>query len=158
MPSSHAQFTTFFAITLALFLLARHTPSPTSTAWSASYSNRMLLSTVAIVGAGMVSTARVYLRYHTPKQVLAGASAGITIALIWFSLTSLARNQGWIDSFLDWEIVRWTRLRDLITTEDVADAGWDRWEIRRSKRKTQRGLTSSKASSRKKVRIDPKTA
>jgi dolichyldiphosphatase len=134
MPSSHAQFVAFFSIYLTLFLLVRHQPHPTNTHTPLSFTHRLLLSVAAVISAAGVAVSRVYLSYHTPKQVLAGCLAGAIIAIGWFIATTIFRKTGGLEWLLDTEVARHFRMRDLVVTEDLMDAGWARWEERRKKR------------------------
>jgi dolichyldiphosphatase len=131
MPSSHSQFVTFFSISLSLFLLLRHVPSPSTMHSPISLSERLLLSLVACLGAAAVVVSRVYLNYHTPKQVLAGCAAGAFSAVGWFLFTAYLRRYGWVDWALDTRPAEMLRMRDLVVTEDLVDAGWGRWKERR---------------------------
>ena len=126
MPSSHSQFVTFFALSLTMWLLFRHVPTSTTSYSPSTLSERVLLSLLACMGAGAVAASRVYLNYHTPKQVLVGVAAGAVFAIIWFLFTTLLRRCGVIDWALETWISRKFRFRDLITTEDIQDAGWGR--------------------------------
>jgi len=81
-----------------------------------------------------VAESRIYLNYHTPKQVFVGCAAGIICALGWFVVTSYLRHAGWIDWALDFEIARYFRIRDLVVSEDLVDAGWERWQNQKQKR------------------------
>ncbi|KAI9843786.1 MAG: hypothetical protein M1838_002473 [Thelocarpon superellum] len=136
MPSSHAQFVWYFSVSLVLFLLLRHQPTPSTTHTPTTFQMRALLSVLALVGAGAVSASRVYLNYHTPKQVLVGCAAGTGCAVAWFLFTTWVRRSGLLDVLLDLHVVRMFRVRDLIVTEDLVDAGWVRWESgRRQKRR-----------------------
>jgi len=137
MPSSHAQFVAFFSLSLSLFLIFRHKPASSTTHTPTSLPERILLSIAACVCAGIVAASRVYLNYHTPKQVLAGCCAGVSFAIFWFLFTTPLRRYGWIDWALGTSVARTLRVRDLLVTEDLADAGWVRWEM---KRKAKRGL------------------
>src|ERR1700760_191904 len=101
MPSSHSQFAAFFAISLSLFLLFRHVPTKTSSYSPTSFFERLLLSVLANLGAGSVAASRVYLNYHTPKQVCVGVAAGATFAVVWFLFTAYLRQYGWVDWTLD---------------------------------------------------------
>ena len=139
MPSSHAQFVAFFATHLALFLLLRHRPHPTAGHGALSWGVRVALSMLVAAGAVAVAASRVYLRYHTPKQVLAGAGAGVVFALGWFSATTCLRRLGVVDALLDDPWVRALRVRDLVVDEDLVEAGWLRWQDRVASR---RGFTS----------------
>jgi dolichyldiphosphatase len=127
MPSSHAQFVCFFSIYLALFLLLRHQPHPTQTYTPSPLVERVLLSLVALGSAAAVAASRVYLNYHTPKQVLVGCSAGAVLAVAWFVATTWLRRVGWLAWGLETKLARALRMRDLVTEEDLADAGWSRW-------------------------------
>lgn len=134
MPSSHAQFMTFFAVYLTLFLVFRHTPAYTGAYPYCDFLLR-LAATVGLAAAAVgVSASRVYLSYHTPKQVLAGCTAGLVCACGWFVITGMLRSSGWIDWATDLTLARLMRIRDLVVSEDLAEAGWQRWEARRLKR------------------------
>jgi dolichyldiphosphatase len=134
MPSSHAQFVSFFSVYLALFLLFRHKPHPTNTHTPTTFAERFFLSIAALGSAAAVAWSRIYLNYHTPKQVLVGCSAGAICAVAWFGLTTFLRRFGWVEWGLDLWPARLLRMRDLVVTEDLMDAGWARWETRRRKR------------------------
>lgn len=143
MPSSHSQFVSFFSVSLALFLLLRHRPSDghqssNSVPGAAIYPTykqsslleRLLLSLLALAGAASVCASRIYLSYHTPKQVMVGAVAGAIFALLWFVSTTIIRKSGWLEWSLETQLARLVRMRDLIVTEDLQDAGWARWDER----------------------------
>lgn len=131
MPSSHSQFVAFFSISLSLFLLLRHVPSRATTYSPSSFLERSLLSIVACLCAAAVVVSRVYLNYHTTKQVMVGCVAGTFSALAWFAVTTYLRRYGWIEWALDTRVAHTFRFRDLVVTEDLVDAGWERWEKRR---------------------------
>ena len=132
MPSSHSQFVAFFSISLSLFLLLRHIPSPTTTHSPTSFTERLLLSFVACLCAAAVAVSRIYLNYHTPKQVMVGSAAGVFYGVVWFLVTTYLRRHGWVEWALDTWLAELLRIRDLIVTEDLVDAGWGRWEERRN--------------------------
>jgi dolichyldiphosphatase len=134
MPSSHAQFVAYFSFSLSLFLLLRHQPHPLTTRTPLSFSIRALISLLAIACACLVATSRIYLNYHTPKQVLVGFVAGIAFAIVWFTFTSVLRRTGILHAILDTELLRMGRWRDLVVEEDLQDPGWVKWEERRHKR------------------------
>lgn len=137
MPSSHAQFVAFFSVSLTLFLLLRHNPhhpnTTSSTHVPTSLVERLALAALSLVCAGAVAQSRIYLNYHTPRQVYAGCIAGAAFAILWFGITTAARHFGLVDWALDTPIARWARMRDLVVNEDLVDAGWERWELRRRK-------------------------
>ncbi|PWY72327.1 PAP2-domain-containing protein [Aspergillus heteromorphus CBS 117.55] len=131
MPSSHAQFMVYLAIYAGLFLVFRHTPVIVRSGAALHFLVRVLLALVLCLGAGAVAGSRIYLNYHTPRQVLAGCGAGAVCAFAWFFVTRLLRVHGWIDWVLDQDIVRWFRVRDLLVSEDLVEAGWQQWEAKR---------------------------
>lgn len=136
MPSSHAQFVAYFSTFLTLFLLLRHDPHhahASSTHIPTPYWQRLALSLLSIVSAAAVAQSRIYLNYHTPRQVYAGCIAGVICGVGWFVVTSVARRYGVVDALLETPVARWLRLRDLVVNEDLVDAGWERWETRRLK-------------------------
>jgi len=106
-------------------------PRPEETHTPLPYWQRAALSVCALAGAVAVAVSRIYLSYHTPKQVLVGCLAGALFAFIWFTFTSYLRSEGWIHWALDTGIARMLRMRDLVIHEDLVDAGWARWEERR---------------------------
>ncbi|KAL1641377.1 hypothetical protein SLS58_006078 [Diplodia intermedia] len=140
MPSSHAQFVSFFSLYLALFLLFRHQPHPTHTHTPTTFAQRLALSTLALASAAAVAFSRIYLSYHTNKQVLVGCTAGAAFAVFWFAFTSWIRRSGLLGWALETGLARMARLRDLVIEEDLVDAGWARWEERR----VRRGLDGAK--------------
>jgi dolichyldiphosphatase len=132
MPSSHAQFAVFFSLYLTLFLLLRHAPHTTTPTPSPPL-ERKLLSLLALFCAGLVAWSRTYLNYHTPRQVLVGCAAGAGMAVLWFAVTGVARKTGLVRWGVDTWLARSVRVRDLVVQEDLADAGWVRWEGLRRK-------------------------
>ncbi|KAL2197415.1 PAP2 superfamily-domain-containing protein [Corynascus similis CBS 632.67] len=182
MPSSHAQFATFWAVALGLFLCVRHRPrsrlrssgagrrvvvtgrngggggdgaagepglidvyrayarggfpatSRSIEAYSHSHwtlAQRVVVSTGALLVAGLVAWSRVYLGYHSVRQVLAGCAAGTGCAGAWFAVTYLMREMGLVAWALELPPARWFRMRDLVVEEDLCQAGWEKWEEKR---------------------------
>ena len=134
MPSSHAQFVAFFSTSLTLFLLVRHNPHQphtSSTHVPTPYWQRLALSLLSIACAGAVAQSRIYLNYHTSRQVYTGVAVGSLCAVSWFIVISAARHFGLVDRLLDTPPARFLRLRDLVVHEDLVDAGWERWELRK---------------------------
>lgn len=140
MPSSHSQFVAFFSFTFLLFLLFRHTPKPSTTHRQLTFPERVAVSLLACLGAGAVAASRVYLNYHTPKQVLAGSIVGTIVAAVWFAFTRQLREHGWIEWGLDTQLARLVRVRDLVLDEDFVESGWQRYE---NKRMSQRSKTNT---------------
>ena len=148
MPSSHAQYVAFFSTFLTLFVLLRHNPHhphASSTHIPTPYRQRLALAALSLAGAGAVAQSRIYLHYHTPRQVYAGVTAGVLCAIMWFAVTSLARRYGWVEMLMETPPARWIRLRDLVVNEDLADAGWERWEMRKRKRAEVNGAAKKYA-------------
>lgn len=135
MPSSHAQFVAYFSCYITLFLLLRHKPNLSVTPNAATLFQRVAVSFLACVGASAVAVSRLYLNYHTKKQVLAGCVAGVLFSTIWFFTITFLRTSGWIDWALDLSLIRALRIRDLVVNEDLTEAGWQRWEARRELKK-----------------------
>lgn len=146
MPSSHAQFAAYFAVSAALFLLVRHSPPPPPPPRSdsgripsrihnpMSRLERAAWSALALVLAAAVAWSRVYLNYHTPRQVVAGCAAGALSAVAWFVATEVARRVGLLTWAIDLPPARWLRIRDLAVEEDPCQAGWEKWDGRRAAR------------------------
>ncbi len=150
MPSSHAQFAGYWALTIALFLLVRSAgrkpqrpagSSGSGGSSSGSSSNnssrlttaqRYALSAVAFVVAVLIAWSRVYLHYHTPRQVLAGFTAGLAIGAGWFGATAVVRQTGLLQWALQLPPAQYLRLRDLAPEEDALQAGWERWQARQA--------------------------
>ncbi|KAJ2902987.1 uncharacterized protein MKZ38_010571 [Zalerion maritima] len=97
-------------------------------------------SLLAMSIAAAVAWSRVYLNYHTPRQVLAGWCAGVACAIGWFVVTSVARQVGLWDWALEHPSLRLFRIRDLVLTEDPAQAGWEKWETLRVQRVQRKEL------------------
>ena len=145
MPSSHAQFLAFYSTSLILFLLLRHRPQAISTKsavmesfpyslFPSANAQRLLVSGIALVLAAFVALSRIYLNYHTGRQVLVGCSAGALSAVTWFVFTSWLRHTGILHFVINLELCRWLRLRDLVVEEDLVESGWREWDSR-SRRK-----------------------
>ncbi|PQE21546.1 PAP2 domain protein [Rutstroemia sp. NJR-2017a WRK4] len=135
MPSSHAQFVSFFSLSLTLFLLFRHVPKkPTPSHTPLTLVARVGLSGLALLSAGLVAWSRIYLNYHTPKQVMVGCGAGVASAIAWFVVTTAVRRSGLLTWILDLPATRLFRMRDLVVEEDLCQAGWEKWEAKQTQR------------------------
>ncbi|CAK1361271.1 putative dolichyldiphosphatase [Cercospora beticola] len=132
MPSSHAQYAAFFSVYLSLFLLLRHDPvnhpNASSTHIPTPFWQRLGLAVLSIVSAGAVAHSRIYLNYHSPKQVYAGCAAGAGCAVAWFIATAVARRIGLVNWVLELPPMKWARMRDLVVSESLEDAGWERYQ------------------------------
>jgi len=119
-----------------------------------AFKNLILSVAVLVLGAA-VAYSRVYLSYHTPRQVLAGLLAGTIFGVLYFGFTAYLRSSGWIDWALELEIVRMARMRDLVCEEDLVELSWIVWE---EKRREKARRLAGRSGRRKTVRlIDPKT-
>jgi dolichyldiphosphatase len=120
MPSSHAQFSAFFALYLVLLLLRRNLGGRDLPRW-----RRVLYAVAAATGSVAVAASRIYLKYHTPKQVLVGYSAGLVCAAAWYLVTAAARTvqrgKLW-DMLLSLGACLW--VRDRCLESDLVVAGW----------------------------------
>lgn len=143
MPSSHAQFMSYFFVSVALFLLARHTPNPLTNSSPATFAQRAAFSALVFAAATAVAVSRIYLSYHTAAQVGAGYAIGVGFAGAWFAVTARLRTDGWIERALDMRLARALRMRDLVVGEDLVEAGWQKWEARRAELKREREKRSN---------------
>ncbi|KAI0848659.1 PAP2-domain-containing protein [Daldinia vernicosa] len=142
MPSSHAQFVAYFAVSITLFLLFRHQP-PSPRVRKRNHTPMSLLERAgwSAIGLGMaaaVAWSRVYLNYHTEKQVLVGTAAGVVSAVGWFIITTIIRRSGWLAWALDTPIAKFFRVRDLVVEEDLCQAGWEKWDDKMTAQKAKR--------------------
>ncbi|KAK6511556.1 hypothetical protein TWF481_000471 [Arthrobotrys musiformis] len=122
MPSSHTQFMFFFATYISLWIAVRNKflPKPVKS---------LLLLSLPALAVG-VAWARVYLHYHTVKQVLVGSGAGVVIGLGWFVATALMRSIAggklW-DFILENEIAKLFYVKDECTVVDLYRRDWEEW-------------------------------
>ncbi|KAK6334952.1 Dolichyldiphosphatase 1 [Orbilia javanica] len=130
MPSSHTQFMFFFATYISLWIALRNKfiPKPIKT---------FLLLSLSALAVG-VAGSRVYLHYHTVKQVLVGSGAGVVIGLGWFVATALMRiiagGKLW-DFILENEVAKLLYVKDECTTVDLHKRDWDGWWAARVQKK-----------------------
>ncbi|KAI5921349.1 PAP2 superfamily protein [Camillea tinctor] len=141
MPSSHAQFVAYFAISMTLFLLVRHRP-PSPGVRRRNHTpmtmlERAVWSVACLVMAAAVAWSRIYLNYHTEKQVIVGSIAGAVSAVAWFIITSIIRQTGWLTWAIETPPARWLRVRDLVVEEDPCQAGWEKWDDKMTALKAQ---------------------
>ena len=141
MPSSHSQFMAFFAVYVALYLLHRY-PSPPSNNYSLLYRTRktalvirLLQSTIVLCGASLVCMSRIYLRYHTPRQVIAGAGTGAFLGIAWYISVIVLRSTGIVDWVLRWRVVEmlWFKDGDIGSLEHDLYEEWMEWRAQRNK-------------------------
>lgn len=96
-----------------------------------SYPERAAAAVFVLGAAALVAWSRVYLGYHTVNQVLVGCLAGAACAVAWYAATSAARKLGLLAWALESPVARGLRVRDLVVSEDLCQAGWEKWEDRK---------------------------
>lgn len=114
-----------------------------------SYAERAAASALVLGAAALVAWSRVYLGYHTVSQVLVGCLAGAACAVAWYAATAAARSTGLLAWALESPVARGLRVRDLVVSEDLCQAGWEKWEDRKGGG-TVAAAPSAAPSSRKK--------
>ena len=93
---------------------------------------RLGLSALTAGIAAATAWSRIYLNYHTTKQVLVGCGAGVISAVGWFLVVSVVRQTGLLAWALETPLARAFRIRDLVIEEDMCQAGWEKWEEKRT--------------------------
>lgn len=96
-----------------------------------SYAERAAAAVFVLGVAALVAWSRVYLGYHTVNQVLVGCLAGALSAVAWYVVTAVVRNTGLLAWALESPVARGLRVRDLVVSEDLCQAGWEKWEDRK---------------------------
>ncbi|KAJ2576571.1 hypothetical protein GGH19_002054 [Coemansia sp. RSA 1807] len=74
----------------------------------------------AIVLSVLVVVSRVYLGYHTLRQVLAGVGVGVVAGIAWYQFVELVRRTGILDYALRSGICHWLLIRDSRNVTDIA--------------------------------------
>ncbi|KAF3922638.1 Dolichyldiphosphatase [Orbilia brochopaga] len=122
MPSSHTQFMFFFATYISLWIALRNNAIQVAV--------KPLLLAVLPVLATAIAAARVYLHYHTTRQVLVGAGAGVVIGVGWFVATALMKGFAggviW-DSLLENPISKALYIKDECVDVDLQRRDWEVW-------------------------------
>ncbi|EMT65192.1 Putative dolichyldiphosphatase [Fusarium odoratissimum] len=76
------------------------------------------------------------LNFALKRLVVVGSVAGVISALGWFLIIAAVRQTGWLNWALETPLARAFRVRDLVTEEDMCQAGWEKWEKRRAAART----------------------
>ncbi|EGV60889.1 dolichyldiphosphatase [Yamadazyma tenuis] len=104
MPSAHGQHMGFFAgyfICILLFKINHIT------------NHQKMMGCAALAFSSMgVCFSRVYLKYHTPQQVLVGTLFGAFLGCLYFVVSSILRDVGVVDWVLSWRIVKFFYIKD----------------------------------------------
>ncbi|KAK7206033.1 hypothetical protein BZA70DRAFT_294343 [Myxozyma melibiosi] len=119
MPSAHAQFMSFYATYITLWMFFRAHQFTPFKRWSRAIGLYILSILVCI--------SRVYLSYHSTEQVLVGYLVGVILACIYFFAVVLIREFGLLDYLLDSPICRALYIKDTAHYKNfVADehAAW----------------------------------
>jgi dolichyldiphosphatase len=104
MPSAHAQFMSYYATYICLWMIFR--------VHHFSLRKKLLRGISLVIYSGLVCYSRVHLFYHSGLQVLAGCSIGVAVAIAWFIFVILIRDLGIVDLLLDTYPARWFYLKD----------------------------------------------
>ena len=125
MPSSHAQFVAFFSVYVSLWVLLR--------CGHLSSFKRTVIPLLSLIGATAVSSSRLYLSYHTPRQVFAGTFVGTILAIFWFSATSFLRHCDIkIADKTPWQWILWIGsliyVKDMCLDVDLVEQGYNLWK------------------------------
>lgn len=141
-PSCSPSLSPTLCLSLSLFLLLRYKSSASDHYRTASFLERLALSVIACVCAGLVAASYVYLNYHMPKQVLVECAASAFSAISWFLSTTFLRRSRLLDLVLKNDLARFLRMRDLAATEDLAETGWARWESLKAQQSTPNDINT----------------
>ncbi|KAI9144273.1 dolichyl pyrophosphate phosphatase 1 [Paraphysoderma sedebokerense] len=116
MPSSHSQYMTYFTVFLILYLSYR-------IKLNSIY--KLGISAVAVVTCLLVMYSRIHLQYHTPLQVLAGASLGCVFGLFWYMIGEYVARPLSLEHWriLEFKICQVFCLRDSRVVDNVV--GWE---------------------------------
>ncbi|QEU61989.1 Cax4 [Kluyveromyces lactis] len=104
MPSAHSQFMGFFTMYIGLRIWCQ---------WGGlNKSHKILASFGLLLASSGVVVSRVYLGYHSVKQVLVGVSIGALLGTCHFLASTIVRYIGLVDWFLSWRIVQLFLIKD----------------------------------------------
>jgi dolichyldiphosphatase len=76
-----------------------------------------------------VTASRVYLRYHTLKQVITGSCIGVILGMAWYIAVWVLRRTGWVDWLLQWPVLEmlWFKDGDIGSLEHDLEQEWREW-------------------------------
>jgi len=140
MPSSHAQFMSFFAVYMSFFAYFRLKQSASENWLNNLRQHFVALS--ALGSAAIVSFSRIYLYYHTVEQVGAGMLVGCLTGSVWFYLVHVILTPMFPDivntKFAEFFLVRdSTNIPDILWFEYTSSRVEARQRQRRSTQKSQ---------------------
>lgn len=116
MPSSHSQFMWFFATYVIYFVFIRLHHMNNNTTLENVWKAVITFSCVTL--AVIVTISRVYLQYHTWRQVLFGALVGFLFGSVWFALTYLVFTP-LFPLVVSWRVAELLLLRDTTLIPNV---------------------------------------
>lgn len=116
MPSSHAQFSSFFATYIIYFVFVRLHHMNNNTIIE-NISKFLIISSSMLLSI-LVCISRIYLQYHTCSQVFWGVVVGFLFATFWFALTSLVFTP-LFPQVVTWKISELLMLRDTTLIPNV---------------------------------------
>ncbi|KAK9371010.1 hypothetical protein V1509DRAFT_588427 [Lipomyces kononenkoae] len=123
LPSAHAQFMAFYTTYLCLWMFLR--------AHHFSARKRSFRATGLVLLTLIVSYSRVYLFYHTWKQVLLGLVIGIITGSGWFVICVAVRELGIVDKVLDLAHCRWFYVKDTSHYRSFVEDEFAQWSAGR---------------------------
>jgi dolichyldiphosphatase len=103
---------------------------------------RLAHCVIVILGASVITSSRIYLRYHTSRQVLIGVGIGAILGVLWYITVLILRVTGWVDWILHIRVVEmlWFKDGDIGSLEHDLQEEWMEWrklqdEARKNKKK-----------------------
>ncbi|XP_075213036.1 dolichyldiphosphatase 1-like [Lycorma delicatula] len=116
MPSAHSQFMWFFTSYVIYFVCIRLHHMNNNTTLENVWKTVIISSCVSL--AVIVSFSRVYLQYHTWRQVLYGAIVGFLFGSVWFAATYFLFTP-FFPVVVSWRISEFLLLRDTTLIPNV---------------------------------------
>jgi len=99
---------------------------------------RLFVAVSLQIMAAAVAASRVYLEYHSPKQVLVGMGVGALLGIVWFVVTDilkLAAGGVFWDILLDNKFSKLLYVKDMCTELELQKMEWTVWSHERAQRK-----------------------
>ncbi|CAI2183092.1 18439_t:CDS:2 [Funneliformis geosporum] len=120
MPSSHAQFIAYFTIFSCIYLCYKITFR--NNLW------KLPLTFGLIIFSFLVSYSRIYLHYHTTKQVIVGNIFGGAFAIFWYLLIEkIIRPLGIFKTIIYSPIAKYFYLKDNSSAKDIIRIEYMNW-------------------------------
>jgi dolichyldiphosphatase len=100
---------------------------------------RIAQSVIVVIGASIVCMSRIYLRYHTPRQVLIGVGIGAILGVAWYITVIILRTIGVVEYVLHLRVVEllWFKDGDIGSLEHDLHKEWVEW---RQQRESEGGI------------------